>query len=71
MIARQIRFAVMVLFAAVGCLCVSQSQARAGQAGELKPEKTKLEVAIAATGPLYLPVLLAADAGYFAKRGLR
>jgi len=70
MIPRQIRFVVMVLFAAVGCLCVSQSQARAGQAGELKPEKNKLEVAIAATGPLYLPVLLANEAGYFTKRGL-
>ena len=39
-------------------------------AAELKPEKNRLEVAIAATGPLYLPLLLAADAGYFAKRGV-
>ena len=37
----------------------------------LKPEKTTLEVAIAATGPLYLPLLLAADAGYFDRRGLK
>ena len=37
---------------------------------ELKPEKDRLEVAIAATGPLYLPVLLANEAGYFSKRGL-
>jgi NitT/TauT family transport system substrate-binding protein len=37
----------------------------------IKPEKNKLEVAIAATGPLYLPLLLAADAGYFARRGLQ
>jgi NitT/TauT family transport system substrate-binding protein len=44
---------------------------RAAQGADLKPEKTKLEVAIAATGPLYLPLLLAADAGYFAKRGLQ
>jgi NitT/TauT family transport system substrate-binding protein len=40
-------------------------------AAELKPEKNRLEVAIAATGPLYLPLLLAADAGYFDKRGLK
>jgi ABC-type nitrate/sulfonate/bicarbonate transport system substrate-binding protein len=40
-------------------------------AAELKPEKNRLEVAIAATGPLYLPLLLAADAGYFARRGLQ
>ena len=40
-------------------------------AAELRPEKSRLEVAIAATGPLYLPLLLAADAGYFDKRGLK
>jgi ABC-type nitrate/sulfonate/bicarbonate transport system substrate-binding protein len=37
---------------------------------DVKPEKPTLEVAIAATGPLYLPVILANEAGYFAKRGL-
>ncbi|MGZ8466982.1 MAG: ABC transporter substrate-binding protein [Candidatus Binatia bacterium] len=41
------------------------------QGPTLKPEKAALEVAIAATGPLYLPLLLAADAGYFERRGLR
>ena len=35
-----------------------------------KPEKSQLAVAIAATGPLYLPVLLANEAGYFTERGL-
>jgi len=44
--------------------------ARAAQSADPKPEKNKLEVAIAATGPLYLPVLLANEAGYFSKRGL-
>lgn len=43
----------------------------AAQSAELKPERNRLEVAIAATGPLYLPLLLAADAGYFDKRGLK
>lgn len=42
----------------------------AAQPTDLKPEKNKLEVAIAATGPLYLPVLLANEAGYFNKRGI-
>jgi ABC-type nitrate/sulfonate/bicarbonate transport system substrate-binding protein len=42
----------------------------AAQSGDPKPEKNKLEVAIAATGPLYLPVLLANEAGYFSKRGV-
>jgi len=41
------------------------------QGPALKPEKAALEVAIAATGPLYLPLLLAADAGYFDRRGLK
>lgn len=41
------------------------------QSLELKPERNRLEVAIAATGPLYLPLLLAADAGCFDKRGLK
>src|SRR5262249_27586290 len=39
-------------------------------AAEPKPEKARLEVAIAATGPLYLPLILANEAGYFTKRGL-
>ncbi|MBM2803593.1 MAG: transporter substrate-binding protein [Deltaproteobacteria bacterium] len=56
---------------AFGLLAMSQIVIPAVQSAELKPEKTKLEVAIAATGPLYLPLLLAADAGYFAKRGLQ
>jgi len=56
---------------AFGFLAMSQIVIPAVQSAELKPEKTKLEVAIAATGPLYLPLLLAADAGYFAKRGLQ
>ena len=39
-------------------------------AAELKPEKNRLEVAIAASGPLYLPIILANEAGYFSKRGV-
>lgn len=39
-------------------------------AAEPKPEKNQLEVAIAAYGPLYLPLLVAHEAGYFAKRGV-
>ncbi len=44
--------------------------AYSAQSSELKPEKNPLEVAIAATGPLYLPILLANEAGYLSKRGL-
>jgi ABC-type nitrate/sulfonate/bicarbonate transport system substrate-binding protein len=51
-------------------LALFGSAVHAAEPGDIKPEKNKLEVAIAATGPLYLPVLLANEAGYFAKRGL-
>jgi len=39
-------------------------------AAELKPEKSSLEVAIAAYSPLYLPLFVAQEAGYFSKRGV-
>jgi ABC-type nitrate/sulfonate/bicarbonate transport system substrate-binding protein len=39
-------------------------------AAEAKPEKNHLEVAIAAYGPLYLPLLVAHEARYFSKRGV-
>jgi sulfonate transport system substrate-binding protein len=39
-------------------------------AAEPRPEKNQLEVAIAAYGPLYLPLLVAHEAGYFSKRGV-
>jgi len=42
----------------------------AAQSAAPKPEKNSLEVAIAAFGPLYLPLLVAHEAGYFAKRGV-
>jgi ABC-type nitrate/sulfonate/bicarbonate transport system substrate-binding protein len=40
------------------------------QGAEPKAEKGSLEVAIAAYGPLYLPLLVAHEAGYFTKRGV-
>src|ERR1044071_8543976 len=56
------------------CACVLSSTLHgsydAAYGAELKPEKNRLEVAIAATGPLYLPLILANEAGYFSKRGL-
>jgi ABC-type nitrate/sulfonate/bicarbonate transport system substrate-binding protein len=39
-------------------------------AAAVKPERNRLEVAIAAYGPLYLPLLVAHEAGYFSKRGV-
>ena len=49
---------------------LNDSVLEAGQSSDLKPEKNKLEVAIAATGPLYLSIFLANEAGYFAKGGV-
>src|SRR5262245_42657238 len=39
-------------------------------AADTKPERNRLEVAIAAYGPLYLPLLVAHEAGHFSKRGV-
>jgi ABC-type nitrate/sulfonate/bicarbonate transport system substrate-binding protein len=49
----------------LACLIAGNSRA-----AEPKPERNRLEVAIAATGPLYLPIILANEAGYFTKRGV-
>lgn len=61
----------ITVFAAAVLILIAASRNQAAQLQDIKPEKNRLEVAIAATGPLYLPLLLAADAGYFDKRGLR
>jgi taurine transport system substrate-binding protein len=42
----------------------------AEQAGSAKPEKTRLEVGTAGSGTTSLPLFVALEAGYFAKRGL-
>jgi ABC-type nitrate/sulfonate/bicarbonate transport system substrate-binding protein len=55
---------------AIGLLAIFNNALHAAQSPDLKPEKNHLEVAIAAFGPLYLPILLAQEAGYFAKRGV-
>src|SRR5688500_20321804 len=68
MLSRKIKLFVGFI-AAFGLASVGQG-IHAAQITELQPEKSKLEVAIAATGPLYLPILLANEAGYFIKRGL-
>ena len=42
----------------------------AEQTGSAKPEKTRLEVGTAGSGTTSLPLLVALEGGYFAKRGL-
>ena len=59
-----------LVFLALLSMLLAASASRAAQGPELKPEKNRLEVAIAATGPLYLPIILANEAGYFSKRGV-
>jgi ABC-type nitrate/sulfonate/bicarbonate transport system substrate-binding protein len=71
MLKRFIRCQYAALFGAAALLCSATARTSNAQGPTLKPEKATLEVAIAASGPLYLPLLLAADAGYFDKRGLR
>lgn len=60
-----------VRFAAAAVIYFVDATTLSAQGPSWKPEKATLEVAIAATGPLYLPLLLAADAGYFDRRGLK
>jgi len=55
---------------AIAALSLAPSSTRAAQGPDLKPEKSRLEVAIAAYGPLYLPILVAQESGYFSKRGV-
>jgi ABC-type nitrate/sulfonate/bicarbonate transport system substrate-binding protein len=52
------------------CLLSGPLAAQAAQGSEPKPEKNVLEVAIAAYGPLYLPLLVAQESGYFVRRGV-
>jgi ABC-type nitrate/sulfonate/bicarbonate transport system substrate-binding protein len=59
-----------LFFVALTFSLLETSASRAAQGPDLKPEKNRLEVAIAAYGPLYLPLLVAHEAGYFAKRGV-
>src|ERR671911_683631 len=66
----KIRRSISIGFMLLVALLFTGQIAYSAQSSELKPEKNPLEVAIAATGPLYLPILLANEAGYFSKRGL-
>ena len=60
-----------LLFAALFFIsCWIIEEGAKGAEPRAKPEKGQLEVAIAAVGTLYLPILAAQDAGYFGKHGL-
>ena len=61
--------AILVALALASTWCVT-AEARGADQPIRAPEKRSLEVAIAATGPLYLPLLVAREAGYFSKHGL-
>ena len=66
----KIRRSISLRFMLLVSLLLTGQIAYSAQSFDAKPEKNPLELAIAATGPLYLPVLLANEAGYFSKRGL-
>jgi ABC-type nitrate/sulfonate/bicarbonate transport system substrate-binding protein len=58
------------LFAAFALVGVAQLRAMAVESLVLKTEKTRLEVGTAGSGTTSLPLFVALDGGYFAKRGL-
>jgi len=64
------RYSTRITIAVAILLSVSIAGARHTYSAEPKPEKAGLNVAVAAYGPLYLPLLVAHEAGYFAKRGV-
>jgi ABC-type nitrate/sulfonate/bicarbonate transport system substrate-binding protein len=58
------------LFAAFALVGVAQLRAMAVESPVVKTEKTRLEVGTAGSGTTSLPLFVALDGGYFAKRGL-
>jgi ABC-type nitrate/sulfonate/bicarbonate transport system substrate-binding protein len=67
---QSIRGRIALVVGILGLFLCGAQVAHSAQGPDLKPEKNRLEVAIAATGPLYLPLILAHEAGYFVKRGV-
>jgi ABC-type nitrate/sulfonate/bicarbonate transport system substrate-binding protein len=63
---RRGRRALLLIVLSLACV----APARAAEPIFPKPEKARLEVAIAAWGPTTLPLLVAQEAGYFARHGL-
>ena len=64
------RYLVRPTFSLVFLLSLLLISGVKADAADTKPERNRLEVAIAAYGPLYLPLLVAHEAGYFSKRGV-
>jgi ABC-type nitrate/sulfonate/bicarbonate transport system substrate-binding protein len=62
------RYSIPTTMAAAVLFSLSIAAARDLYAADPQPEKNSLNVAIAAYGPLYLPLLVAHEAGYFSKR---
>ena len=62
------RYSTPITMAAAVLFSLSIAAARDLYAADPKPEKNSLNVAIAAYGPLYLPLLVAHEVGYFSKR---
>jgi ABC-type nitrate/sulfonate/bicarbonate transport system substrate-binding protein len=64
------RYSTRLMLSVVFLLSLILLRGLTASAAEIKPERNRLEVAIAAYGPLYLPLLVAHEAGYFSKRGV-
>src|SRR6266536_676753 len=64
------RYLIRLMLLVVFLVSVTLVSGLKAGAAEAKPERNRLEVAIAAYGPLYLPLLVAHEAAYFSKRGV-
>jgi ABC-type nitrate/sulfonate/bicarbonate transport system substrate-binding protein len=64
------QYSTRLMLSVVSLLSLVLLRGFTASAAEIKPERNRLEVAIAAYGPLYLPLLVAHEAGYFSKRGV-
>jgi ABC-type nitrate/sulfonate/bicarbonate transport system substrate-binding protein len=70
MMSRALRLGAKNLLPALLTLALFCRTAAVAQTGAIKPEKTRLVVATAGSGTTSLPLFVALDGGYFAKRGL-
>jgi len=65
----QLRTAKLIVGIALSAFFILQTRAGA-QLSSIKPEKTQLQVGTAGSGTTSLPLFVAFEGGYFAKRGL-
>ena len=60
----------LIVIVFLACVLTPAAQLYPAENSQAKAEKSSLQVAIAAYGPLYLPLLVAHEARYFSQRGV-